>query len=177
MNKILYLLFTLSLLFACGDHATKNVVGETVKEELPKQPNCGDIDGIEIKSYSDVENIPSDYTGLTFECIGDKVQGIYTYKNGIKDGPRRVWYANGQLNQDEMNKDGQQMGLQREWYENGQLRFKYKVNEKGIEDGPMVEWYENGQIKNKGNYKNGELLSKKCFDEDGKEIDCNSVEY
>ena len=171
MKFLLYLGIIL-MLASCGSNESESAISTTTKEELPKQPNCSDIDGIEIKSYSDFENIPSDYTGLVFECRGDNVQGIYTYKNGIKDGPRRNWYANGQLNQDEMNKDGRAMGLQREWHENGQLRFKYKVNEKGIEDGPLVEWHENGRMLSKRNYKNGELLSEKCFSEDGKEIDC-----
>ena len=182
-------MFVLPLLFSCGDDVTKNVVGETVKEELPKQPNCGDIDGIEIKSYSDVENIPSDYTGLTFECRGDKVKKLRAYKDGLENGLRRTWYDNGQIKRDEKwfgkesRKYAKQMGFQREWYENGQLRVKYTIIDNGgsgkgvIEDGPLVEWYKNGQMKNKRNYKNGELLSEKCFDEDGKEIECDSVEY
>ena len=33
-------------------------------------------------------------------------------------------------------------------------------------------YYENGQLEWEGNYKDGELISKKCWDKNGKEIDC-----
>ena len=36
----------------------------------------------------------------------------------------------------------------------------------------MKVFYENGQLEYEGNYKDGELISEKCWDENGKEIEC-----
>ena len=39
-------------------------------------------------------------------------------------------------------------------------------------DGKWTFWYENGQKRSETTFKDGELISGKCWDEDGDEIDC-----
>ena len=40
-------------------------------------------------------------------------------------------------------------------------------------DGIWSYWYENEQKQIEKNYKNGKLISSKCWAEDGRERDCN----
>ena len=58
------------------------------------------------------------------------------------------------------------------YYENGQKKHHrpYKDN---IADGNWTYWYDNGQKSEEGIYKDGELISSKCWDEDGNEKECN----
>ena len=58
------------------------------------------------------------------------------------------------------------------WHENGQ-KSSEKTYKDGKEDGKWTEWYENGQIKEEANFKDGELISEKCWDEDGNEYGCD----
>ena len=55
---------------------------------------------------------------------------------------------------------------------NGQKEYEGTYKD-GKEDGKWTEWYENGQIKEEANFKDGELISEKCWDEDGNEKECN----
>ena len=59
-----------------------------------------------------------------------------------------------------------------EYYENGE-----KKKEATYKDGKMHgfanSWHENGQKRYEETYKDGELISGKCWDEDGNEKECN----
>ena len=93
------------------------------------------------------------------------------YKDGEKDGIHKVWYENGQLEWEGNYKDGQYEGLWKAWWKNGQLELE--VNYKyGLKDGLCKNWYENGQLGYERNYKSDLLISKKCWDEIGKEFIC-----
>jgi len=94
------------------------------------------------------------------------------YKDGERaDGISKSWFSNGQLKQEFNWKDGRRNGLFTEWYETGE-----KLSEgtwKGtIRDGVWTYWYENGQKKRERTYKDGEIISKKCWDNDGIEKEC-----
>jgi len=39
-----------------------------------------------------------------------------------------------------------------------------------IKDGLHTEWWDNGQKKSEVTYKDGELISQECWDEDGNKI-------
>ena len=56
-------------------------------------------------------------------------------------------------------------------HENGQKRLEETWKD-GERNGKWTGWHENGQKKNERTYKDGELISEKCWDEDGKEMDC-----
>lgn len=81
--------------------------------------------------------------GVLYCDYGD----IGRYVNGKLDGLYRRWHKNGQLQYEENYKNGKRDGLARSWHENGRLQY---------------EW----------NYKEDIPISKKCFDENGKEIEC-----
>ena len=38
--------------------------------------------------------------------------------------------------------------------------------------GSIKEYHENGQLRSEGNYKDGLVISKTCWDENGNEIEC-----
>jgi len=42
----------------------------------------------------------------------------------------------------------------------------------GKPNGIIRVWYKNGQLRGEANFKDGVLISEKCYDEDGKVIDC-----
>ena len=96
----------------------------------------------------------------TFE--NGQLNGVYTrrklqskkivyetnYKNGLKQGKEKSWHNN-----DQLREEGQ--------YEND------------LEHGVWQEWYENGKLKSLRTYNYGKEVSKKCWDESGKSINCN----
>ena len=69
-------------------------------------------------------------------------------------------------------KVGKKDGLETVWYENGQMSFKGTFKD-GKKDGLVTWWYENGQKRDERNYKDGELISQKCWDEDGNDCECD----
>ena len=117
------------------------------------------------------------------------------FKNGKPDGLQRDWYENGQLEFENNFKNGEYDGLVRHWNENGQLFYEGNYKN-GEESGLFRWWYENEQLWSEENYKNGEenglfrdwgeneqliservykddeLISEKCWNEDGTEEDC-----
>ena len=98
------------------------------------------------------------------------------YQEGIqkdrkKHGLWKQYYKNGQLRGEFNYKEGTQHGIQNTYYENGQLKLEgNKLN--GIFDGVLKMYYENGQLETEANMKDGELISKKCWSEDGNETEC-----
>jgi antitoxin component YwqK of YwqJK toxin-antitoxin module len=119
-------------------------------------------------------------------------------KNGILDGLVTWWWENGQKEIEGTFKDGEIDGLTTRWYEDGQklyeryLKYKdgefdgffiywYKNGQKeseetyknGKRDGLYTEWYRDGQKKTEYTYKDEELISKECWDEDGNECECD----
>ena len=54
---------------------------------------------------------------------------------------------------------------------NGQLKWEGNYKD-GKSEGLWKVYYENGQLEWEVNYKDGELISEKCWDKNGKEIDC-----
>ena len=94
-----------------------------------------------------------------------------TYKDGKEDGLSTTWLENGQKWYEATYKDGKIDGLWTLWYENGQkwVEIAYKNRRK---DGLHTIWHENGQKRSETTFKDGELISGKCWDEDGDEIDC-----
>ena len=55
--------------------------------------------------------------------------------------------------------------------------YEKKVEEGTYKDGKLdglyTSWYENGQKQIEVTFKDGELISEQCWDEDGNERDCN----
>jgi len=59
------------------------------------------------------------------------------------------------------------------WYhENGQ-KSDERTYKDGKKDGLFTEWHENGQKSGEATFKDGELISEKCWDQDGDECECS----
>jgi len=70
-----------------------------------------------------------------------------TFKDGKEHGPVTGWYG---------------------WYKNGQKEYEYEFTFKaGKLHGRYTEWYENGQKREEITRKDGKILSRKKWDEDG----------
>jgi antitoxin component YwqK of YwqJK toxin-antitoxin module len=103
---------------------------------------------------------------------------IVTYKKGMRNGSRVMYYRNGQLRQETFYKDGERICGHEQYHENSQLSVKRTPNlyEQFSENGKLLirkpyknrkqhglhEWYhENGELKEKRMYKDGLI-----YDED-----------
>lgn len=60
-------------------------------------------------------------------------------------------------------------GTSERWHPNGK-RESLAIYVKGKQEGPQTRYYESGKIKRIENYKNGEFVDGKCFDENETEI-------
>lgn len=94
------------------------------------------------------------------------------YKDGKRCGLAKLWYKNGQLGLISNWKDGTPDGLYIGWHENGQLDREGNFKD-GKLDGLCKKWYENSQLTWEKIYIDGEIISQKCWDEEGNEIECN----
>lgn len=69
------------------------------------------------------------------------------YKNDLRHGEEKYWFENGHL----------------------ELQGEYFFDQM---DGLWQSWHENGQLASEAKYDRGILISKKCWDESGKKIEC-----
>ena len=144
--------FLLVGLMSCGNDATGDVnvrTSETTKNdkkiETAKQPNCDEMD----EPHYTALTAPLDYTGIAFNCEENKVRNLMTFKDGEANGLVRCWYGH-----------------------NGQLMYEGNyLNDE--EDGLWISWDATGFVMMEEYYKNGELISEKCFDESGNQIKCD----
>ena len=81
-------------------------------------------------------------------------------------------YDTGENKNEGIYKDGKLEGLFTQWYENGQKEFE-RTYKDGKPDGLWTYWNDYGQKEWEGNYKDGELVSSKCWDQDGNECECH----
>ena len=90
-------------------------------------------------------------------------------KDGIKNGLCKKWYDNGQIQMIYNYIKGKLNGTQRKWYKDGTLRAEWNyLND--IPHGVSRELFQNGEMKTLKKYKNGKLLEKLTYDEDGNKI-------
>ena len=93
------------------------------------------------------------------------------YKDDKMVGLWKWYYYNGQLKRKETIKMVRRKVFGKSYYENGQLKNEGNYKDDKME-GLWKFYYETGQLKSEGNYKDGKLISEKCWDEKGKEIEC-----
>ena len=93
-------------------------------------------------------------------------------KDDVEVGDFKLWYENGQLCQIGSFKDGKEDGEWKYYYENGNLELKGHFKNGFPNGGENKTWYECGQLKSEEVWENGVVISQKCWDEDGKEIEC-----
>ena len=124
---------------------------------------------------------------LVYECnlILIEVHPFVKRITRSRDGIEREWYDNGQLKYYATNnKNGHTDGLSKRWYENGQLKYVGLIKNDGSENlnefgfiinkksGVWEYYYENGRLESKKVYREGKLISQKCWDKYGSEIEC-----
>jgi len=117
------------------------------------------------------------------------------YLDGNLNGKQIGWYENGNLQFERLYKIGKKNGLHREYYENGKLKSETTYTE-NMKTAVVIIWYESGKIMSESSYnedmldgisktyhKNGKtsskskykdnlLISKRCWDENGRKINC-----
>ncbi len=105
----------------------------------------------------------------TIDKYGWKEMKIY--KDGRLEGMWKKWDSNGQLRFESDVTYGKRVGWEKWFYKNGQIWVEghYLGRQK---NGPWKMYYENGQLDMELHHKNGQIISKKCWDEDGNKIEC-----
>ena len=93
----------------------------------------------------------------------------FIMKDGIKNGICKKWYNNGQLQMIYNYKQGKLHGTQKKWYKNGNKRGEWNYID-DLQHGISKEWYDNGILKLFKKFKNGELLEKSAYDQQGNKI-------
>ena len=141
-----------------------------------------DCDNVKGEKYR-FDNVPIDFTGVNKGCFEGKLTEINTYKDGVLNGLSKEWHINGILVREETYDNGLIM-KSKKWYGNGGKIEKEEVwvkNEEGIRTGTVKEYYwENSQLQSIKEYSHKnlfyediKLISQKCWDENGENIDCN----
>ena len=163
---------------------------DTVGDETTNQPNCDEIEGLEIPMseriyqgpYGYSSLVPEDYVGVVFECKDGKVLSMNNYKNGWRHGLQRSWYTNGQLKyeyaaiSDPGGPHGSEVadGISREWHENGQLAQETNYLDFD-QSGLSREWDENGKLVSELNYRNNDIIGGWQLMTDGVCVEFDSI--
>lgn len=79
---------------------------------------------------------------------------IVEYKNGLRNGKKRVYFKNGNLKLEADFKNNKLEGKLLGWNESGHKLIDMDFRN-DLEDGFIIEWYSNGSPKMKSQYKNG----------------------
>jgi antitoxin component YwqK of YwqJK toxin-antitoxin module len=117
-------------------------------------------------------------SGKVYEGVGtSRILNIYhesSYHNGERNGLMKRFYKDRPKQRpSEINyKYGMRHGFTKYWFENGNVESQegYYFGEL---DGLCQYWHENGQLEREVKYDRGILVSKKCWDESGKNIECD----
>jgi len=137
------------------------------KEPINIETTLVERDGI---FYTKDTNKP--YSGPVFSLYeGGEKKSEGNIKDGKGDGKWTLWYENGQKKSEGKFEDDKKDGLWKDYYENGQL-YLDRIYKDGKLEGLWKSYYNNGQLKYEWNYKEGELISQKCWDEDGSVKEC-----
>lgn len=93
------------------------------------------------------------------------------FLNGEKSSQKQKRIFSNMLIGEMYFKDGLLHGMYKRWYDNGQLKEEGE-NKFNNKHGLWQFWHENGKLQEISKYEFGILISKKCWDESGKKIEC-----
>ena len=122
-------------------------------------------------------------TGLTTYIFSEGEQYVGEWKNGKPNGQGTYTSLNGAQYVGEF-KNGNYDGQGTYTFPDGEIQSGTWSDGKFIEEkvhslcqqygknGKRTSWYENGQKSSEATYKEGKLISDKCWDEDGNETEC-----
>ncbi len=85
-----------------------------------------------------------------------------TFRNGVSNGPRTRWHANGTRKSLAQIVSGEVVGEFLEWHENAQLATRMTVRG-GKPSGLAEAWYPGGALRSRTEFKNGEMIGRKEF--------------
>ncbi|ODS29999.1 MAG: putative antitoxin YwqK [Candidatus Scalindua rubra] len=118
---------------------------------------------------------------LTIGCSKEPIEvDKLVYRNRIAyeinsdkpfSGKAIGYYDNGQKEEERTYKDGVKDGTWIRWYGNGQKWIEGTYKGGGI-SGKWIRWYGNGQKNSEITYNYEKLISSRCWDRDGNEINC-----
>jgi len=81
-------------------------------------------------------------------------------------GAYKVYYESGELKSEGSFKNGQKNGVYKEYYQSGKLWWE-EYYEDGKHQGLIKEYFQSGAVRSVWLYKDGNLLNRKTYDEDG----------
>jgi len=104
----------------------------------------------------------------------------YSFENGELNGQERGFYGEASSESKYKNglikehnyKNGIKHGVYKTWNKNGILDYEAVYFYDQL-DGECKSWYNNGELQHLEKYNKGKLISEKCWDENGKLMDCN----
>jgi antitoxin component YwqK of YwqJK toxin-antitoxin module len=88
------------------------------------------------------------YGGEEFKLVSEE-----TYSNGIKNGPSKVYYSNGQVSEDKTWKNGKLEGPCKKYFESGTIKYMGQYTADKLE-GKVTYYHPNGKVDAQGVYKN-----------------------
>ena len=88
--------------------------------------------------WIEVEDVPFDHMEV--------FRGVFSYEDGIRNGPMTVYWSNGKKNREGTYSDGEITGLYKRYYESGSLRSEVSFVD-GNREGEVISYHENGKTK------------------------------
>lgn len=106
---------------------------------------------------------------------GGRLESVYTFENGIRNGPAVTYYPNGQAREKKYYLNGQRHGDTKIYYRSGEL-YRVTPYENGKIEGIRITYYKDGKVMARAPYKNGfPGLGLKEYNMEGELLD-NKVE-
>jgi antitoxin component YwqK of YwqJK toxin-antitoxin module len=135
----------------------RKLVTNTVKGRTPKQKKSEE----QFLEPKTIQHSPDDFWTLKF--------AEYTAEGeAMRHGPSKLWFDNGQLQQEGAYQFGKKNGTFTYYYDNGQVAATGEYHEDKAED-VWVWWHRNGQKATVGRYIDGQLIGEwRWWNEDGK---------
>ncbi len=127
-----------------------------------------------------IEYFPNGKKSAAGSYKNKKLNGVYTeyyengkkkseltYEGGERNGPYISWFKSGQKSAEGTFKDGKEHGNTKCYHENGRMSYLKGYGPNRIN----TTWYENGQKESVTKYKNGELILRQKWNDEGKELE------
>ena len=177
MTKHLFILSIIVITLSCKQKNIELTLNKTEKEltidnysTKIDSISSQDIYVLEKKAYKKEDSTLVSGIVVNHFDTGELKQ-IKTYKNGLLDGPRRVFRKNGELQQEGNYNNGEVEGYRRAWNENGIL-IGERLYENSVVVGSQKRWYDNGNLKSEISYENGKINGKAIkYNEQGEIIE------
>ncbi|MFZ2969307.1 MAG: hypothetical protein WA080_09675 [Sulfuricurvum sp.] len=166
IKKFIYVIVGLVLMYAINFLYTHTLPGNTISNK-PVQTFIFNEIQYDISSLTDWKLFDG---FITMYYKNGKIKEVTNFRNGKREGLRKLWYENGQIEYEIPFENNQVNGILRQWYSNGKKKsISNHVN--GKLAGMSYVWYENGQLGIEIEYyQNNTIGIHRKWDQDGKLI-------